>query len=481
MSQRQGEESGCSSRVSTPLSAHDESRPKASCPPPPPPSSRRPSRLKPCKGAIRYPYHMPVGRSSATIQTVEASLLGITGKARLAGLDDVSAPLVVTIGPYHRGAYGPAWSRLRLMDEAKDAALEEFGRVSNQPREALQEKILSVAASARECYGGHISVDEGDRNFAEMLLLDGCFLLQFMMSMCPDDPKAPAEPDPLMSRAEVHTCIDAIARDVMLFENQIPWLVLEALMELRPGVPVDRFLTLMASAFQAGNDDSTDPKAQHDHDDHHHNKPPHLLGLFHRRQIGTARTQSLLVPKLSSLSTTAVELAEMGVKLTAGKTKKFGDMSMANRQWRGLGLFGELSLAPVVLNDLTACWLINMAAYEACVGATQADNFAVSSYISVVALLVNREEDVQELRGKGIINSAMSDMGTLEFFKWAAPHLRVGHRYYEVFRGLQEYRQRWAWMAVHRFLYKNYKTIGAVLSIIGVLAGLFKTILSLKQ
>jgi hypothetical protein len=252
-------------------------------------------------------------------------------------------------------------------------------------------------------------------------------------------------------------------------------------MELRPGVPVDRFLTLMASAFQAGNDDSTDPKAQHDHDDHHHNKPPHLLGLFHRRQIGTARTQSLLVPKLSSLSTTAVELAEMGVKLTAGKTKKFGDMSMANRQWRGLGLFGELSLAPVVLNDLTACWLINMAAYEACVSATQADNFAVSSYISVVALLVNREEDVQELRGKGIINSAMSDMGTLEFFKWAAPHLRVGHRYYEVFRGLQEYRQRWAWMAVHRFLYKNYKTIGAVLSIIGVLAGLFKTILSLKQ
>ncbi|XP_025826785.1 UPF0481 protein At3g47200-like isoform X2 [Panicum hallii] len=483
MSQRRGEESGCSSRVSTTLSAHDESRPKASCPPPPP-SCRRPSWPPPLpkpKAAFRYPYHMPVGRSSATIQRVEASLLGITGKDRPAGLNDVRAPLVVTIGPYHRCAYGLAWSRLRLMEEAKDAALEEFGRVSNQPREALQEKILSVAASARECYGGDISVDEGDRNFAEMLLLDGCFLLQFMVSMCPDDPKAPAELDPLMSRAEVHTRIDAIVRDVMLFENQIPWLVLEALMELRPGVPVDRFLTLMASAFQAGNDDSTNPKAQHDHDDHHHNKPPHLLGLFHRRQIGTARTQSLLVPKLSSLSTTAVELAEMGVKLTAGKTKKFGDMSMANRQWRGLGLFGELSLAPVVLNDLTACWLINMAAYEACVGATQADNFAVSSYISVVALLVNREEDVQELRGKGIINSAMSDMGTLEFFKWAAPHLRVGHRYYEVFRGLQEYRQRWAWMAVHRFLYKNYKTIGAVLSIIGVLAGLFKTILSLKQ
>ncbi|RLN28792.1 hypothetical protein C2845_PM05G09910 [Panicum miliaceum] len=437
---------------------------------------------------------MSVGRSRSsataiTIQRVEASLLGITGRPPCAGLDVLVAPLAVAIGPYHRHAYGRARFRLQLMEEAKDAALEEFCRVSNQTREALQEKILSVAASARECHGGDRMVnfyddhDEGGRKFAEMLLLDGCFLLQFMVSMCPDNPKAPAEADPLMSRAEVHTCIDAIARDVMLFENQIPWLVFEALMELRSGVPVDRFLTLMALAFQAGNDDdSTDPKAQHDHDDHHHNKPPHLLGLFHRRQIGTARTQSLRVPKLSSLSTTAVELAEMGVKLTAGRTKKFGDMTMAKRQWRSLGLFGELSLAPVVLNDLTACWLINMAAYEACLGATQADNFAVSSYISVVALLVNREEDVQELRGKGIINSAMSDMGTLEFFKWAAPHLRVGHRYYEVFRGVQEYRQeRWAWIAVHRFLYRNYKTIGAVLSIIGVLAGLFKTILSLRQ
>ncbi|OEL18457.1 hypothetical protein BAE44_0020524 [Dichanthelium oligosanthes] len=383
-------------------------------------------------------------------------------------------PVAVAIGPYHHDGS----SKLKVREEAKRAALEEFC----QSLEAVRQKITSVAASARGCYASDLAMDDyrygiyedygvddgtdnGNSKFAEMMLLDGCFLLQFMVSVCPDDPDAPPGADPLMSRAEVHTCIDAIARDVMLLENQIPWLVLEALMELRPGVPVDRFLALMASAFDVRSDDEAalaqsshqlgGAEAEPNHGDQQC-QPPHLLGLFRSRQVGAARTRSLRVPTLSSLSTTAVELAEMGVKLTTSKTRKFGDMSMSKRR-QGLGVFGELSLVP-------------------------ADNFAVSSYVSIVALLMNREEDVQELRVKSIINRALGDKGTLEFFKWAAPHLRIGHRYYEVFQGLQEYRQeRWAWIAIHRFLYKNSKIIVAVLSIIGVLAGLFKTILSLKH
>lgn len=99
-----------------------------------------------------------------------------------------------------------------------------------------------------------------------------------------------------------------------------------------------------------------------------------------------------------------------------------------------------------------------------------------------MSLLVNRPEDVQEMRAKGLVVSVFDDRETLAFFKALAPHLSVGCRYYEVFQCLQEYRQeRWLWIAVHRFLYNNIKTIATVFSIVGVLAGLFKTILSLKQ
>jgi hypothetical protein len=146
----------------------------------------------------------------------------------------------------------------------------------------------------------------------------------------------------------------------------------------------------------------------------------------------------------------------------------FEDMSMSKR--------------PLVLDNLTSCWLINMAAYGECLGATQADNFAVNSYISVLALLMNRKEDTQELRAKGIINSAFCDKTTLYSFEELAPHLHVGHRYYQVFEQLQEYKQeRWVWIAVHRFWYKNIKVIVALLYVAGVLAGLFKTMFSLKQ
>ncbi|KAL6643786.1 hypothetical protein ACP70R_018552 [Stipagrostis hirtigluma subsp. patula] len=316
-----------------------------------------------------------------------------------------------------------------------------------------------------------------------MLLLDGCFLVQFMVSMCPDEDRPPPgeEEDPLMSRAEVHTHIDAIVRDVLLLENQIPWAVLEALIELRPGVPVTRLLDRMASAFHVGGGSASSTKPSSSSAPIGPEPPHHLLALFHRRQVGKARTQSLRIDVLPSPGSTAVELAEMGVKLNASGSKKFGDMRMTKRR-RPLGLFGELSLAPLVLNDLTACWLLNMAAYEACLDATQADNFAVSSYISVVALLVNRGEDVQELRARGIINSAMSDDGTLRFFKWAAPSLRVGGRYFHISQRLQRYKEkRWIWIAIHRFFYRYIKTIVAVLSVVGVLAGLLKTIPSLSR
>ncbi|KAJ1261323.1 hypothetical protein BS78_09G020500 [Paspalum vaginatum] len=246
----------------------------------------------------------------------------------------------------------------------------------------------------------------------------------------------------------------------------------------------------MASAFDVGtvvnvvaiNDDSTTTYQRQRHDTHA-DSPPHLLGLFHRRQVGAPRTSSLDVPRLSSVSSTLVELKETGVKITASKASVFGEMTVKKRRRRrlGLGLFGELTLAPVVLDNLTACWLFNMEAHEACLGATYADNFAVSSYVSVVAMLMNRQEDMQELRTEGIVVSALSDEATLAVFKDLAAHVRVGYRYYDVFQRLQEYRtERWLWIAVHRFLYRNMATILAVLSAVGVLAGIFQAILSLK-
>ncbi|CAN6351758.1 unnamed protein product [Urochloa humidicola] len=424
------------------------------------------------------------------------------------------------------------------MEAAKTDALDKFclaaspaPEVASQMREATHRKILDLADTIRNCYdiGDEKLTSIADDELSKMMLRDGCFLLQFMQKVGGDNTSATSSEDLMDTR------MGAIARDILLLENQIPWVVVQTLIELGNldgKKVVGKFLGRMATVFHVGGrtsntntkpssdavprgvvegDPASSPTSwrlhwsqicrmgrseEEEEEEEEEDKrdvrveegerkeephPHHLLALFHRHHVGRARSQGACLYILPSLGSSAVELAEMGVKLTAIKTKKFGDMEMKKRRWP-LGLFGELSLAPVAINELTACWLLNMVAYEAFLGATQADNFAVSSYIFLVAHLVNREEDVQDLRGRGIISSAMSDGETLKFFKSAAPSLRIGDRYIEIAGKIQEYSQeRWIWIAVHGFIYHNFKIIIAVLSVVGVLAGLFKTIMSIKQ
>lgn len=78
----------------------------------------------------------------------------------------------------------------------------------------------------------------------------------------------------------------------------------------------------------------------------------------------------------SSLCSSAVELAEIGVVLTPITEAWLGHMHVHHRCHR---LFGEPSLSPLFLSDVTACWLVNMASLEACTAEEASDGFVVSS------------------------------------------------------------------------------------------------------
>ncbi|CAN6342928.1 unnamed protein product [Urochloa humidicola] len=526
-------------------------RPKAPTPPPPrhiaplkrksrddtgKPNNQQVAAAIPIRFAnpIRRDSPMTIVRFSAILPSYQPSHANIT------------SPTAVAIGPYHHGS-----PELVGMEAAKTEAVNKFCQVvANQtpeavsqtneerpkPREAARLKIEALAETIRSCYNigdkKLTSIDDGE--LSEMMLRDGCFLLQVMQKVGGDNNLATSNED------IIYTRMGAITRDILLLENQIPWVVVQTLMELGnldSKSIVDKFLGNLANVFHVSGrtiintntkassgpvskgavegapaasptswrlhlshmcrmrrmgdeeeaaaeeeeaEDKRDVRVEGEEGERKE-EPQHLLAIFHRHHVGKARTQGACLYILPSLGSSAVELAEMGVKLTAIKTKKFGDMEMKKRHWP-LGLFGELSLAPLALDQRTACWMLNMVAYEAFLGATQADNFAVSSYIFLVAHLINREEDVQDLRARGIISSAMSDKETLDFFKSAAPSLRIGDRYIEIAGKIQEYTQeRWIWIAIHRFIYNNFKIIIAVLSVVGVLAGLFKTIMSIKQ
>jgi len=184
-------------------------------------------------------------------------------------------------------------------------------------------------------------------------------------------------------------------------------------------------------------------------------KPAHLLGLLRFTQVGSMPEDMVKYKAFPlSLSSSAVELAEIGVVPTPSTEQWFGDARV-----RRCGLAGELLLSPVFLSEVTACWLVNMAALEASTaGASRdSDGFVVSSYLSVLAMLVDRKEDVHELRRRRVLHGALSNKQALGFFKGLGQHLRFGGRYFAALEEIDSYkRHRSLRIAAHKFVYNNY-------------------------
>ena len=450
-------------------------------------------------------------RLEADFSEVETKIHRFPGSLRGIGGDNgrYVVPSVVAIGPYHHGA-----PHLQKMEEVKLAAAYYLCRASGRSTDQVYEKVRSVAGAARGCYDADdpAVVGLGDAQFAAMMFLDGCFLLQYMVAGGDADDDD-ATPPVLQNRMTLSTG-PSIQKDIFLLENQIPWLVLDALAEFMfvdvRGFVVgmgDKFLPWKGRMKKKPKDDgrrccrrgmhcgscipTTTALAKTDEESrgvgsssteqHKPPPPPHLLGLLRFTQMSCMPAQAKNYRGVSSSwSSSAVELAEMGVVLTPSTEAWFGDMSLQR-----CCLYGKLSLSPVFLSDVTACWLVNMAALEASTaGAARddTDGFVVSSYLSVLAMLMDRKEDVHELRRRGLVHGALSNKQALGFFKGLGQHLRFGRRYFAALEEIDSYkRYRSVRIKVYKFVYNNYKFIAAFLSVTGVLIGIFKTLLSLQR
>ena len=110
------------------------------------------------------------------------------------------------------------------------------------------------------------------------------------------------------------------------------------------------------------------------------------------------------------------------------------------------------------------------------------ENQAVCSYLVVLAMLMDREDDVHKLRSKRLVQGELTNKETLDFFKSSIKRIIAGTLYIHVMEEIKDYKlKRSMWIKVHEFVYNNYKTITAVLTIVGVLVGIFKALFSLKQ
>jgi hypothetical protein len=316
----------------------------------------------------------------------------------------------------------------------------------------------------------------GDGDFLPMMFYDACFLVQYMVSRTEGSDNM----DPSL-RAFLDFNRKAIRQDIMLLENQIPWQVVEAVMRFRP-VNLAEFVALWKDYLQ----DRKDLEENNFVWDESY-EPPHLLSLLRFYIVG--RTNNAKLPtksKISSISVSvsAIELAQIGMKLTANQTTELVHMGINKR---GI-LLAELSLTPLSLDDERASFLINMAALELCTTSSfqdaEEEDSAVCSYLLLLSMLVHREEDVQELRTKHLLQggAGLVNKDALDFFtSLQSLPLRGSSCFVRIMVEIENYRvNRRLKIKLHAFFYRNKKTIVTVFSIFGVLVSILGTLLSLK-
>ncbi|CAD6252888.1 unnamed protein product [Miscanthus lutarioriparius] len=184
-----------------------------------------------------------------------------------------------------------------------------------------------------------------------------------------------------------------------------------------------------------------------------------------------------------SFLVSAMGLAEMGITLKANKTMQLIDMHLNHKG----AVFTKLSLAPLSLDHDRASYLVNMAALELCTvesfGAATDEVSAVCSYLLLLANLVYREEDVQELRERGLlqIGGGLTNSEALAFFT-SVRGLRFGPCYHRIMEQIKTYRDNSLMKTkLHAFLHNHKKTLAAVVTGIGAVGGIIGTLLSIKK
>ncbi|KAJ1255022.1 hypothetical protein BS78_K298100 [Paspalum vaginatum] len=382
-----------------------------------------------------------------------------------------TVPTTVAIGPYYHGQ-----DHLRAVEEVKHVAAYHCIRESGRSVQEMYDAVASVAGDARILYDRDVVDGIADGDFLPMMFYDACFLVQYMLTCTANGLD---QMDPTL-RSFYDANDNDIYHDIMQLENQLPWRVVETVMRFRP-VPLTEFVASLRGCLQDRKVPDETPLVL---DDGY--EPPHLLGLLRYYIVGRsdAKLPSLPATEAISFSVSAIELAEIGITLTANKTTELIHMGVGRKG----NLFAELALAPLSLDHTRACLLLNMAALELCTTSSFQDAedeaSAVCSYLLLLAMLVAREEDVHELRKRRLLQGGggLTNKEALEFLtSTSRQNLRLGSRYIRTMEEIEHYRvSRRTRTKVHAFVYRNFKAIIAVISATAALVGIIGTLKSLK-
>ncbi|XP_019164576.1 PREDICTED: UPF0481 protein At3g47200-like [Ipomoea nil] len=307
-------------------------------------------------------------------------------------------PKRVSIGPFHRGN-----AALRAMEVQKwrylNALLSRGGQDTESALDACIERLRRLESRARKCYGGGGEgrmIGLGRDEFVEMMLLDGCFIIELLLRFAFRGIRR--KDDPCFSSREAFS---GVRSDLILAENQIPFFVVEHLYKVVP-LPKDcssfslahLFLLFVRKLIDRPPEGSL-PATQ---DQKFGPFVYHLLDLVRHCYLpATPPLQSTATGEQKNLYS-ATQLQAAGIKFRK-KALSSTDQSILDITYDDRGV---LAIPPIKVENHTETLFRNIIALEEYTP-HQTTNHYVASYVYLMKCLIRCKEDVSFLRRKGIL------------------------------------------------------------------------------
>ncbi|KAF8035591.1 hypothetical protein BT93_C1580 [Corymbia citriodora subsp. variegata] len=296
--------------------------------------------------------------------------------------EEAYTPYIIAIGPYHH--LNPS---LMPMEDLKLRYLQNFLQHNQNYRlKDYIEKVNSWEGEARNCYDKQIGLNSDQ--FAEMMLLDGIFVIQLFLMCRYHQRRLPN--DRIFSNHQMST---VVRRDMALLENQMPFFVVQRLFEMafkthRP--PMLELLELVWSFFGPIIWKKNLPKLVMESEVKHFVHAISLSFWPSVREVPNERSKEM------KFSPSATELVAAGVKLRRGESKCLLDIEFEN---------GVLDIPCLIPDELKESYFRNIIAFEQFYW----ENKYLTEYFAFMEHLVESPGDADLLINKAIIENWLSN------------------------------------------------------------------------
>nr|GMC72359.1 UPF0481 protein At3g47200-like [Ipomoea batatas] len=314
---------------------------------------------------------------------------------------DAYTPLLISIGPYHHGN-----PKLLKMQNLKLKYLDLFLKREKQPSmEECWEKLKASKEKAASYYGDEDNIEllDGGDKFVKMLLLDGCFIAEFLYREYGEQSAYKEEEDKELRKKKSNAVFMPtgmklqVVRDLLLLENQIPFFILQKLHGMVYDESKATFLDIVKITFAK--------EMKHLVQIVHNLSNPQNSGTQEQSHFWTCfpcrlgkQSQDSNVVGSCDIRT-ATELQEAGVNLK----KAVESSSLFHIKFN----HGELEIPKFHITDPTETFFRNMIAYEQ--HSCDENNMYFTDYAQFMDNLINTEKDVNLFRMNGVLINWLGD------------------------------------------------------------------------